>query len=936
MPTESDKFKYLTSGTGLNAKRIAVVKASAEQENKIYDQLLKSQLASETKAHEDRLAKMKARQDAYAIALAEGNKTEAARLSKSLARYKKLEKNYSDQLIVLKQKAADIAADYELNKYSKLSARKRLEASESVAKELASRKVAVEKALDAELAEFQELESRKGSLTTKEENRRLQLEASTAALQTELSDVTEKESVAVTAFDRLFDAISTKSEKAEKAAKDYAKAETDRQRAAAEAKQALKEYKDALKAGSGVTQDEIDRLKDLADAKNEEAKASDKAAKAALKKANVAKRESDATETLQEKQKRRADQFAKVANAVNDKISSNLDALYGSQSRMVGRLQGSDIDWQKALVHVTTTVGMSGMASQKAIVAKMVDLVDSGVAYNLEMRAFLAETSENIASTFDAANGTLLRLIRLQQADTTAARLGMEAVLTNLFNTAFKDTSYLTDSGPSDSVASAILDASATMGRDEALKFEFTVQKWLGSLYSLGMSSDAVQKVAEGLNYLGTGKVSALSNNSALQMLFGMSASRSTGKSYAELLNTGLNSDETNKLLRSMVEYLAEISNSQTNYVTKAAYAELFDMSTTDLSTFASLRKEEIENIYNQSVSYDALVTETQGQLRSIAGRKSMAQLVDTVIENAGVGAASLIGSNAFTYGTWKALSLLKEYVGEIKIPGITAAGFGIASGLDLLNLAQTVMAGMGLIGQLIGGLGSMFNGGPANLANWDFEPYTQRGGGLSILNVGSTETTSYSAMIGAGGGSAEDIETVTMESGKDKGNEASGTSSEEMEEQKEIPQKIYDALAGDSSLTVLSLLQEIDDRLDPSRVFYTAISGVLSRDTVSQVTNLSAQLATAKATIEATNEQGSTTNDSTKSATGVTVSGSTQGENSSNVNSQALSGNGVSPLDGTVMDLSSMITDAVATALNSVLTSNSYSGIPVRITNGG
>lgn len=618
-----------------------------------------------------------------------------------------------------------------------------------------------------------------------------------------------------------------------------------------------------------------------------------------------------------------------------DRLSSHLDDMYGSQGRMKGRLQGSGVNWGSSLLDVTSNVGLSGLVSQKKIVKKMEELVDSGVAYNLELRAFLAETSENIASTFDAANGTLLRMIRLQQADTTAARLGMEATLTKLFNQYFKDTSYLTQSGPSDAITSAIMDASATMSRDQSLEFEFTVQKWLGSLYSLGMSTEAVQQIAEGINYLGTGNVTALNNNPALQTLFAMSASRAGGKSYAQMLTTGLTNEDTNKLLKAMIEYLAQIAESQTNFVTKAAYADLFNMSITDLSAFSSLKTEEIENLFKTNTDYKTLTKETENQLKQVITRVSMAQMLDTVIENAEVGAASLIGSNPITYGTWKALSILKDYVGKVEIPGITVAGFGLASGMDLLNLAQTAMAGLGLVGSLISGVASMAQGGAMNLNAWNYEEYTKRGGGLPILNAGSSETTSYSAMLGVGGGSGKDIETVTMESGKDKGTEAAGTTSEEMEEQKEIPQKIYDALAGASTPTVLSLLQEIDDRLDPSRVFYTAISGVLSRDTVSQVTNLSAQLATAKAKIESVNEQESTNNEQTKSATGVTVSGA-QSQTSSNVSSQALSGNGISPLDGSVLDLSSMITDAVVSALNNVLASNSYSGIPVRVTNGG
>ena len=236
----------------------------------------------------------------------------------------------------------------------------------------------------------------------------------------------------------------------------------------------------------------------------------------------------------------------KIFKQAADSIDTNLDSMFGMQGRMMGRLQGSAVNWKKSVDEVSDTIGFSGIVSKKSVVAKMVELVDSGVAYNLEMRAFLAETSANIASTFDATNGTLLRLIRLQQQDTTAARLGLEATLTKLFNSYFEDSSYLADQ-VSDNVAAAILDATAALGRDEGLAFEYAVQKWLGSLYSLGASSDVVSTLATGINYLATGNVSKLSNDSALQTLLAMGAAKAN-KSYASLLTGTLTAEDTNEL----------------------------------------------------------------------------------------------------------------------------------------------------------------------------------------------------------------------------------------------------------------------------------------------------------------------------------------------------------------------------------------------------
>ena len=351
------------------------------------------------------------------------------------------------------------------------------------------------------------------------------------------------------------------------------------------------------------------------------------------------------------------------------RIDSALNEIFDDQSKYLAKLKDSNEDWRKSVDNVSDAIGFSGVVRKTSVITKMKELVDSGIAYNIELRAFLAETSANIASTFEVTNGTLLRMIRLQQQDSTAARLGMEATLTRLFNKFFEDTTYLND--VADDISASILDASATMTRDMSLEFEYNVQKWLGSLYSLGISSSAVQKIAEGVNYLGTGNAAQLSGNSSLQTLLAMSSSKAGGKSYAQMLTEGITAEDTNALLKSMIEYLAEIANSQTNMVTKSAYADLFGISVTDLSTFASLTTSEIESLYKQTVSYDSLLKETSTRLSDISDNMSITQLVNNAIDNATVGVATTIGSNAFTYGTWKALNLLKEYVGETPTPGI-------------------------------------------------------------------------------------------------------------------------------------------------------------------------------------------------------------------------------------------------------------------------
>lgn len=952
MPKEVFNDQFNTTVMG---KQLAVVKSTAEQQQKIYDEIIKQRLASEKKSY-DEIIKLNERQAELERArtlrgLSEKEQLELDSLTKTTSARETELRKVEDKILEARKDAIDLANKQEINSYKRMSAEKRREYAKSVYDSLKADEDRRKLEITRETEKLKKLQEERDSIQDKSGKKYLEKQEEILKSESKLRSLNDAQTKQAQAFDmsNRFSRAETAMSFLDKGAADKMRekrrdANSEKVAAAQEKADANKEKKkeNLAKIEEEWAKRNEERAKKIENAKKNKdlaewarLKLEEKTARENFNKSEEIKALHDEAtkadkELLKAKLTAAGDELKgagkkAIASALNktaDSISDNLNALYGQQGRMQGRLQGSNEDWKKAVSNISWTVGMSGAVSQKNIVAKMVELVDSGVAYNLEMRAFLAETSQNIASTFEAANGTLLRIIRLQQADTTAARLGMEAMLTKLFNTYFEDTSYLTTSGSSDNVAAALLDVSATLPKNDSLELEFTVQKWLGSLYSMGMSNSAVEAIAQGINYLGTGNVTALSGNSALQTLFSMSASRAGGKSYAEMLTTGIDAETTNKLLKSMVEYLAEIAESQTNYVTKSAYADLFGMSITDLSTFSSLTETDISNIFKQSIDYDMLMEETQSQLTQTLTRLNVSQLVDNAIDNAEVGAAQTIGGTAFTYGTWKALSILKEYVGEVKIPGIIGMGTGISSGLDLLNLAQTVMAGMGLIGSLVKGVSSMANGGALNLSAWDYSEYTSRGSGLKILDTGSLTTTSFSEVVGVGGGGGSDIASVSEESGKESAMESAGTTSAEMEEQKEAGTKIYDALAGDTTPTVLSLLQEIDDRLDLGRVFYTAIVGQASSGSVDNILTLSSQVASASMTSDGGTESSSATGNG--------------GTSSTSSNSTGISSKGSGIEGEEAPDLSEIISAAVNESLRAVLSTYEMSGFPVTIRNGG
>ena len=124
---------------------------------------------------------------------------------------------------------------------------------------------------------------------------------------------------------------------------------------------------------------------------------------------------------------------------------------------------------------IRNVAGVSPLIKQESVVSNLEKLVGQGISFDVEQRAFLETIKDKIATTFEAADGTLLRLVRIQQQDTTAARLGMESALTPFLNNMYETTEYM--QRVANSVRNSFQDADALMGSKSAAAFEYQVQK---------------------------------------------------------------------------------------------------------------------------------------------------------------------------------------------------------------------------------------------------------------------------------------------------------------------------------------------------------------------------------------------------------------------------------------------------------------------------
>ncbi|MBR3598844.1 MAG: hypothetical protein IKL53_03100 [Lachnospiraceae bacterium] len=567
------------------------------------------------------------------------------------------------------------------------------------------------------------------------------------------------------------------------------------------AKKSRKEYEDNLKnrekleneladvqeAMRKAEADGIDkRTKEWKAMKKQEAELSKKAAEEEAKTEGL-KKQTQKDEAMEEL-------IGGITDDFTEKMNEAEDALIKYSGKISARLQGSGKSWATTSSILSMTLGANPFVKVTDAIENLNEAVNQGIAYNVESRAFLATVSDNIANTFDAFSEDMSRIIRLQQADTTAARLGMEANLTNFLNRMFEDSSYLTSAF--DSVASALLEASSQMSYKGATEFEYVVQKWLGALSSLGLSNETVSTIATGLSYLATGDVQSLAGNSSLQTLMAMSASRA-GIDYAEVLLEGLDAETTNKLLTSMVSYLKEIAEESENQVVKRAYGDVFNLSMSDLKAIQNITQSEISSISGANMSYSAMQAETTKQMLLQATRVALPAMLDNIYSNTLYGVAQLNNNNPAMWAMGKMLNFLDENETTINIPFINAMGFGLDLNSDvvkLMHMGYGIGTGMSLAATLLGGLGSMFAGGAGPAAN-----ETTRRGAAFGLNMGSTKgETSASQYVSSG--SSSDMSTSTMSSATDDAEESKKITNKNSKPPEKTLDDLFEAIIGEKA----------------------------------------------------------------------------------------------------------------------------------------
>ena len=496
--------------------------------------------------------------------------------------------------------------------------------------------------------------------------------------------------------------------------------------------------------------------------------------------------------------------MVKAFNEGMNEINTAIDTYAGYKMGIDARLQGSDSEF-KDIEDTLNSVAFSPLIRTETLYANLSELVAEGISANVAQVAFLQTVKDGIATTFDVNNSALRRIIRLQQYDSTAARLGMEASLTAYLNELVSSTEYLQQTF--DSVAEGLLEASSTMSAQQSTEFEYVVQKWLGTLSGLGLSDSAASSIAQAIGHLGSGNITDLSS-SAIQNLIAVSSSGG-GASFSDLLTRGLDAGRVNDLLYNMLTYVSNNIATTNNNVVRSELAKTFGLSVSDVISIQNLFESEdaqstINNLYNNVMSFTDMYSELTSQMNDLSGRVGIANIIQNANKNFLFSTGMSIGASPILNTTWQVTDLIQKYTGGINLPFISAMGNGLdlnATAEGLIKLGIVGISTLGNIGGIVSGIGSILpNGGARMLKNLgigatEASNVIARGSGFNS-NASGSFTTSISTMVGNSNG--DDYYDSSVNSAKD-------------DQKEDIDKANQDAKEDDPTLKIYEMLDDAD-----------------------------------------------------------------------------------------------------------------------------
>lgn len=449
-----------------------------------------------------------------------------------------------------------------------------------------------------------------------------------------------------------------------------------------------------------------------------------------------------------------------VASAIRKPIDQFVDEAADILAANVGRinaaLEGTGKTYADTTESMVEALGLNRFVQQGRYIQNIAELTSKGITYNVEQRAILQTIRDKTVASFSSMEGSLLRLVRLKQTDLTATQFGLEAALRNTLNRVFKDSTYLYDMY--DSIAGAITDAVMISGGKDVTEYSSVIQTWMGAMYESGADSNMVTKIANALNALGSGNVTALASDQDIQRLILLSMD-TIGMDYADVLQQGLAPSDINDLLTAIVKYLVKIeSNTKDNNVLQSSYTNLFGMSMSDLQAMKNLSSK-MGSLTSVNAGSALAATKAEVAALETTSRTIVAEQVNNALANARFTFGNAIAKDASSYMTWKIANMTldiveqmvgsetgkKSAVGKLLKNTVGRAAQLLIFGNEVKGLVSMFKALPSLFNSETGGIQYLINGAPSyggGTGGSTSAALTQTGSNFKTINTMSRITS--------------------------------------------------------------------------------------------------------------------------------------------------------------------------------------------------
>ena len=409
--------------------------------------------------------------------------------------------------------------------------------------------------------------------------------------------------------------------------------------------------------------------------------------------------------------------ISKGLSSLNKIIDSAAKTISSTYSSVSASLSGSNKTFESIYDELVGGAGISTLVEQKDLLTQVQQIASQGISTDIESIAVLTAIRDKTVHAFNTTDHSLRRLILLNQnrGNLTAKQFGLASVLRDELNAAFGDSSYL--GSMFQQLTGTLLDAvsaNSMKGGTDSTNFYSVIEHWAAGMYESGVDQGTINSITQGINYLGSGNINALSGNKSLQNLLLLSMDRA-GLDYSQILQRGLSASDANKLLSEIISYLADITdNTKQNNVLQSSYANLFNLSITDMAAIKNLsQNKSYIDIANRSLQITNSVASqlAEAEINNVSDRVLISEKIDNAFENLKFITGASIAQNEVAYGANLAARMGIELGTTLADFGLTKIGGGLALASGLVYAGSMLPAVKDLISAVGGGLKTLGTG---------------------------------------------------------------------------------------------------------------------------------------------------------------------------------------------------------------------------------